>query len=115
ERSQHDEDGASALLVRTVRLCAVALLLVTAPGAGAASGALSIFGAGFDRASGVLACLLAAYTLSVITSVQSQGYYASGHPGRVTRISLLRSALTIALLLPLAVHYGAGGVGAGYV
>jgi O-antigen/teichoic acid export membrane protein len=115
ERGQHDESAAVHLLVRTVRLSAVALLIVTAPGAGAASGVLAVFGDGFDRASAVLALLLGAYTLSVLTSVLAQGFLASGHPGRVTRLALLRSAITLVLLLPLAVRDGAGGVALAYV
>jgi O-antigen/teichoic acid export membrane protein len=110
ERRADDGDAAAELLARTVRVCALPLTVLVAAGAGAASGVLKVFGPGFDRANVPLALLLGAYTLSVLTSILSQGFLADGAPGPVTRRSLGCSLLVLVLVVPLGQQYGAGGV-----
>ena len=115
QRSRGDHTGAVDLLRRTVLMTLVGLTAVVAPAGGAAPGVLRVFGPGFDRGATVLALLLVAYALAVINSVQFQGYLADGLPGKVTRLTLLRALAVVALMWPLAVHFGAAGVAAAYV
>jgi O-antigen/teichoic acid export membrane protein len=110
ERSQPDDSSGAELLARTLRICAVPLALLVAGAGGAATGVLQVFGEGFDRANIALALLFGAYSLAVLTSVQSQWFLADGKPGKVMRMSLVSSAVSLALVLPLGLRYEADGV-----
>lgn len=104
-----DYEGACWRFSRWRLLVLLGLLVVVAPLAGAAEGALSVFGPGFSQAWVVLGLLLLAYGASVINSMHIQFLLALGLPSLVSQLMLARAGATLALTAPLTIWYGAAG------
>lgn len=113
---QHRDDisGFRDDLQLAVRGAAIPLLLVTSVVGGVAPGALLVFGEGFDQAANAFALLLLGYTLSVISLMMGKAVLAQGRPVIVTTLVIVRSVVTIAVMVPLAASFGATGAAAAF-
>lgn len=120
ERQHHDDQaGMRNDLGFALRSSFIALLLVSTVGGGVAISALKVFGEGFEDAADAFALLLMSYSLSVVSLLMGQALLALGNPWLNTSFVLVRSAVTVALLVPGIARYGATGAAAavlaGYV
>jgi O-antigen/teichoic acid export membrane protein len=96
----------------SVRVSALPLFLLAAVGGGIATGALQVFGEGFDQAADAFALLLLAYCLSAVSLLFGDVFLARGKPSWSTALVIVRSVLTIGLMVPFVVWWDATGAGA---
>jgi O-antigen/teichoic acid export membrane protein len=96
-----DGHGFDRALIDSIRYEVFGMLLLAAAVGGAASSVLQLFGPGFDRAAPALALLVLYPVLASATVTQTQALWAVDRPGLTSIISLVRLAVTIALLVVL--------------
>jgi O-antigen/teichoic acid export membrane protein len=104
-----DGHGFDRALIDSIRYEVIGLLLIAAAIGGAAHSVLEVFGAGFSRAAPALALLMLFPAMASVTVTQTQALWATSHPGATSVISLLRLAVTIALLVLLTPSIGIVG------
>jgi O-antigen/teichoic acid export membrane protein len=107
-----DTRGFEKLLMDSMRLTALPIALVVGASGGAAAGILDIFGPGFERGAGALTILLLAMGLAVIGMIFGSAMLAVGKPGWSTALAVIRLAVSVAVMFPLAHAFGATGVAA---
>jgi O-antigen/teichoic acid export membrane protein len=107
-----DDEGFERTYLTTLRTTTLALFLAAAAGGGAAHGVMRIFGPGFDEASDALALLLLAYSLAVTSMLEGQALLAVGRPLSISVTTIIRSLLSVGLMIPAAMMYGATGMAA---
>jgi O-antigen/teichoic acid export membrane protein len=103
----------SVLLTRSVRMMALALLLIATTGGATATGVLTVFGDGFVEAAGALTLLLYATVLLVLSGVQQQAFLAANRPGVLSIVATIRAVVTLVVLVPGVALYGGTGAAAG--
>jgi O-antigen/teichoic acid export membrane protein len=110
-----DESSFGRQLLHAERLTLAPLVMLAAVGGGVATGALHVFGPGFDVAADAFALLLVARVLYVLTMFNGNAFIALGRPGYAGICVFTRSVLTIGAIWVLANSNGATGVGVAWV
>jgi O-antigen/teichoic acid export membrane protein len=114
-----DGEGFDRALIDSIRYEAAGMLLIAAVIGGAAHTVLSVFGAGFERASTALAVVMLYPALASVTATQTQALWATNRPGRTSMIAIVRLVVTVVLLITLTPSIGILGPAialvAGYV
>jgi O-antigen/teichoic acid export membrane protein len=105
-----DHEGFDRALVDSIRYVAMGLLLPAAAAGGAASGIMSLYGAGFEQGSTALAILLVFPSLLTALGLQTQALLAVDRPLVTTTVALARAAVTVAGGIALALWLGSSGM-----
>jgi O-antigen/teichoic acid export membrane protein len=96
-----DGQGFDRALIDSIRYEVIGMLLLAGTLGGTAHTVLGIFGPGFDKATPALILLLFFPALASITITQTQALWAVDRPGLTSTVSILRLAVTLALLVVL--------------
>lgn len=106
-RAEGDGHGFDRALIDSIRYEVIGMGLLAAALGGCAHLVLEIFGPGFDAAATALVLLLFFPVLAAVSITQTQALWAVDRPGLTSVISLVRMAVTVALLVALTpgMHY----------
>lgn len=105
-----DHEAFDRALLDSIRYIAIVLLLPASVAGGAATGVMSLYGAGFERGSTALAILLVVPTLLTTVILQMQALLAVNRPLATTVVSVARAVVTIAAGIAFSVWLGITGM-----